>query len=392
MKVCVISPSYYPAFIYGGPIFSTHSACLALANLGVDIRVSTTNANGSNKLNVVTNKYYQFSENYKVKYYNDTVIGRFSLSFLLNIYKDIKECDIVKIEDVFSTYIPISIILSILYKKKIIVSTRGVFNQWALRNKRRLIKKIWIECFMRPFASRILWHATSPTEKVEILRLFTNNKVIVIPNGIQINDYIDVPELSKIKYLNKFTNSNNIKLKIIVSMGRLNVIKGFPLLVKAFSLLLREMPNVMLLIAGRDDGVHLELIKIIKDLEISDKVLLLGEVKGENKIQLMKGADVFALTSYSENFGLVYLEALAAGTPIITSNGTPWNDIDKYGCGKCVDYNIVNIKDSIKEILNTKKSIMSVNAIRYAQRFSVFNVGNLFLDTFKNLLKNKCNA
>ena len=96
MKLCVISPSFFPAHVYGGPILSIHNTCKSLADKGVEVFVSTTNANGKTKLDVKTNKYLKFSDNYFVKYYDDTIIGRFSWQFCLNVHNDIRQCSLVK--------------------------------------------------------------------------------------------------------------------------------------------------------------------------------------------------------------------------------------------------------------------------------------------------------
>ena len=118
MRLCVVVPSYYPAFGYGGPIVSIHNTCKALAKQGVEVFVSTTNANGNCKLDVPVNEFQRFANNYHVKYYNDTILGRFSWQFLCNISADIRAGDIIKIEDVFSTYVPITLFFCALYKRR----------------------------------------------------------------------------------------------------------------------------------------------------------------------------------------------------------------------------------------------------------------------------------
>ena len=141
MRVCVVVPSYYPAFCYGGPILSIHSTCKALANRGTEVFVSTTNANGASKLDVPVNEFQRFSKNHHVKYYDDTIVGRFSWQFSRNISYDIKCADVVKIEDIFSTYVPITLLHCALNKKRVMLSVRGVLSNWALKSKKRILKK-----------------------------------------------------------------------------------------------------------------------------------------------------------------------------------------------------------------------------------------------------------
>ena len=81
IKVLQVVQSYYPAIVYGGPIFSIHYTCQALARRGIEIQVATTNANGNSKLDVDVGKLVVFEPNYSVRYYDDTIISRFSLDF-----------------------------------------------------------------------------------------------------------------------------------------------------------------------------------------------------------------------------------------------------------------------------------------------------------------------
>ena len=87
MKINLIIPSFYPATVYGGPIFSTLHACKSLSELDdVEVYVSTTNANRDSRLDVEKNNWVKFNDHFFVKYYNETLIGKFSLSFFLNVW------------------------------------------------------------------------------------------------------------------------------------------------------------------------------------------------------------------------------------------------------------------------------------------------------------------
>ena len=101
MKINTVVPSYYPAFVYGGPIISIHCLNSALSNLGIIVYVSTTNANGDDRLSVETERLISFGPKYFVKYYHDNIIGRLSIRFICSAWRDIRECDLVRVEDIF---------------------------------------------------------------------------------------------------------------------------------------------------------------------------------------------------------------------------------------------------------------------------------------------------
>lgn len=70
----------------------------------------------------------------------------------------------------------------------------------------------------------------------------------------------------------------------------------------------------------------------MQELGIERIVNFCGGVYGEKKWKLFREADVFVLPTYSENFGIVVGEALACGTPVITTKGTPWEELNTAHC------------------------------------------------------------
>jgi glycosyltransferase involved in cell wall biosynthesis len=103
---------------------------------------------------------------------------------------------------------------------------------------------------------------------------------------------------------------------LIGSVGRLNVVKDYETLIRAFSLLSQSAPQTSLVIAG-DGPERKTLENLIKDLNIEERVKLLGE---RNDIdQLLSHFDVFALTSKTEGFSVALVEAAWAGLPIVAT-------------------------------------------------------------------------
>ena len=105
-------------------------------------------------------------------------------------------------------------------------------------------------------------------------------------------------------------------------MGRINPIKNFSLLIDAFALLLKKNPRGLLVFAG--SSVPREKAKLVRKIEsygIADRVQFLGSLS--NVVPLYCAADVLAVTSISESFSLVTLEAQICGTRCVISNGVP---------------------------------------------------------------------
>lgn len=141
----------------------------------------------------------------------------------------------------------------------------------------------------------------------------------VIPNGV------DVDALKKAvvsKETARRVHGLSSEDFVVLAVGRINPIKNFSLLVDAFASLLKKNPRGMLVFAG--SSVPREKTKLVRKIEsygISDRVRFMGSLA--NVVPLYCAADVLAVTSVSESFSLVTLEAQICGTRCVISNGVP---------------------------------------------------------------------
>ena len=127
-------------------------------------------------------------------------------------------------------------------------------------------------------------------------------KVRVIYNGIDLQY-----QVSGIKYQERG--------KIILSAGRLVPWKGFDTLIE----LMKELPDWKLVIAG--DGPDRERLELgIRNLELRDRVTLIGSISREELLQYLGGARVFVLNTSFESFSFQIVEAMNAGVPVVTTN------------------------------------------------------------------------
>jgi glycosyltransferase involved in cell wall biosynthesis len=389
MKINLIIPSFYPATVYGGPIFSTLHTCTELSKLDdIFINVSTTNTNMYSKLDVETNQDIKFEDNFYVKYYDETKVDKFSLQLFLNVWKDIKKSDIVHIQAIFNTPVPISLLYAKLFRKPIVLSPRGSLGEWCLDNGNKF-KSIWLNRLLKPLVKNITWHATAQQEKDEILSIYPNAKVEIIPNGIEYDKFQVSNNLSKSEYCKKFTNHDFEPNKIIISMGRLQKKKGFDILIDSFNETIKSFPNSILLIAGSDEGEEGNLRKQIKYLNLEKNVFLVGAISGQNKIDFLSNADLFCLPSHNENFGNVYVESLASGTPIVASKMTPWSEVEKYDCGKWVENSVEKTSKAMNEILNKNRETMRLNSRNLASKYDWKNIAQEFKNLYESVLEKK---
>jgi len=369
MRICLVSHSFYPATFYGGPISSTLDLSRKLGEHGIEVYVSTTNANGKVRLDVNTKTFVELSENLKVRYYHEQIIYYLSLSLILNLYRDIQKSDIVYIQYIFHYTVPFALLYSWYLKKIVVICPRASLSPWGLRWKGKLsylMKKIWVNILIRPFAYRVKWQGCSHIETSDIKAFFPAAECHVVSDGVYVDSFSNSKIFSVTELVNKYANKEFTDVSdVVFSMGRLHEIKGFDILIDSFTLVLKNKPNAKLLIAGSDDRYKYILEKQIKDLNLKDSVFLIGIVNNSQKKELLSNASIFTLCSHVESFGIVVVEALACGTGVVVSDKTIWENLEDNKCGIFVNNEKHEFSKAIIKALN--QSFSSETCVDYVR-------------------------
>lgn len=386
MKILLISPSFYPATYFGGPIYSTYEFAKALCRMNINIRVVTTNTNGGGKLGIDTGVFNNLENELPVKYYKSIDSRGTSLSMLFNLWKDIKEIDVIYLISIFSPPTPVTLIICKFFNKKIIITPRGQLGKWCI-NQGSKFKKLWLRIFIKPFIEYLNWHLTSEEEQKDVLAVYPKAKTFVIPNGID-TSIIEIREQKKDRlFYRKYSENVNENSKVIISLGRFQKVKGFDILIEAYKKVKEQVQEALLFIAGEDFGEKSNLQNLISSNNLTDKIFLVGHIESEEKINFVKNADIFALPSHHENFGMVYAEALAAGTPVVASTNTPWQDVEKFNCGKWIENTPEKFAEAIIEILSSDNIQMGKNGRKYIEdNFSWDKIAVDFIKQIKKII------
>ena len=220
IKLLHISPSYYPAFRFGGPIQSVHLLNKALAIRGVKVDVLTTNAgltydqktlcgNHWNKLDKVNVKYLSFIG---YEHYN------YSFPFVLELRKIIKNYDIVHITAVWNFPVLAGAVISILNKKPYIISPRGTIYKETIELKSTSLKKLYFNIFAKRYLNKAsAIHFTTVDEKEKVIDyLKLKSPSFVISNGM---DLAEIPKAQSGELIKKFGLDEYAKYFLI--LGRI---------------------------------------------------------------------------------------------------------------------------------------------------------------------------
>jgi glycosyltransferase involved in cell wall biosynthesis len=142
--------------------------------------------------------------------------------------------------------------------------------------------------------------------------------------------------------------------EIVLFLGKLTPGKHVDRLVRAFQHLARE--SVGLVIAGNDMGSGGPLKRLVKSLGLWDRTRFLGLLTGDERLAALADADVVAHPAMPEAFGLVPMEALAAGTPVVVSAGSGCGElVSSLGGGRVVNGNDPGVLASaLHDVLNER--------------------------------------
>lgn len=215
--------------------------------------------------------------------------------------------------------------------KPLIVSPRGMLDDWALRRSRFKKAVAWRLFERRNLQAAALFHATSEAEVANVRAMGLRQPVVLAPNGV------DLPEAGQPldRGVLEATFPQLRAKRWVVFLSRLHPKKGLDILVEAWGGGVAEAErDAVLVIAGPDlIGYRREVERMVRDRNLQESVVFTGELQGEAKACLLANTEVFVLPSYSENFGIVVAEALAWGRPVITTTATPWSEIASHAAG-----------------------------------------------------------
>jgi glycosyltransferase involved in cell wall biosynthesis len=221
----------------------------------------------------------------------------------------------------------------------------------------------------------LIKHFNIPEDKIRVVYLAVNNNYKPVSNE----------EVKRVK------DKYNPNSPFILYVGTLEPRKNIVRLIDAFHRLKqKEIPH-KLVIAGKKGWKYENIFGEIEKLKLKDDVIFTGYVSDEDLPALYNAADLFVYPSIYEGFGLPPLEAMACGTPVITSNTSSLPEVVG-GAGIMVDpYNIDELSNKMQEVLTSKnlRKELSEKGLKRAKMFSWEKCAKETLEVFEDLINKK---
>jgi len=245
--------------------------------------------------------------------------------------------------------------------KPYISTLHGMLDDWAFRH-RHAKKRLFLWLFARRFLARAARvHSTARGELGQASRWFRNDRVTVLPLLLDLQPFLELPgpERAMAKLSPRHASASRL-----LFLGRLHQVKRVELLLRATAALRDRGADCVCLIAGTGDADYeAHLRGLVQELRLADQVVFTGAVSGEEKLSLYQAADVFVLPSLQENFGMVLVEALACGTPVVTTRGVDiWEEIQEAGA-KIAEPAVEAFAAAIQDVLESQRRGENLGAL-----------------------------
>ena len=203
-----------------------------------------------------------------------------------------------------------------------------------------------------------------------------NQQIKIIPNGI---------DLKKFKY-----NKNSIKINRPIKLlfvGNFSNVKNIPLLINSFESIVKKNYDSELYIIGTGDDKK-KIIKLINNKKLDKKIFLCGRLEQKELFKKYSESDILIFPSKKESFGLVLLESLACGVPIVASNIEGIKNIIKdRHTGMLVNQTTEDFSSAIEKLINdqTLRENLIKNGLKEVKKYDWDDIIEKYIKVYKGL-------
>ncbi len=335
----------------GGPSTVLPEMCRALIARGHEVEILTTNLDGDGVLPVPTGRRTDLA-GVPITYFNAQLprYYRFSSGLAQALWQRVRDVDIVHIH---SLYLFHGLVAGLACRRAgvpYVVRPHGTLNpkDRARHTGRKAMYEWLIERRHLDRAAAI--HCTSAAEAEGARRFGVRAPVVVVPHGVEVGDFERPVERSLV--VERFPELAGKRL--VTFLGRIAAKKRLDLVVDAFAQVAAAAPDAHLVIAGPDnEGRVTALQNRLESFGLARRATFTGMVRGDMKVGLLQGSAAYVLPSEDENFAVAVVEAMAAGTPVVISDGVGiYQEVATANAGLVASRTASGVAEAILRLLN----------------------------------------
>ena len=387
MRILHVIPSL--AARDGGPAKVVVEMCREIARRGAEAEIYTTNLDGRAMLDVPPGKPVLVG-GVRVTYFPIDLSNYYKISRPLAaaLKATIPTYDAVHIHSLYQFPSTVAAYYCRRYGVPYVVIPHGALDPFLFRRHRA---RKWL--YEVSFERRTLREAaavqfTSEEESILAATHGLRLRPAVAPLGVDLDD--SLRSIARGALGARWPET--IDKRVLLYLGRINFKKGLDLLAQAFGRIARELTDVHLLIAGPDsDGYAAKVRLWLSEQGVLDRTTFTGMVEGEAKAAALAESAMFVLPSYTENFGIAVVEAMAAGLPVVISNRVNiWREIQEANAGLVVNTDPGELARAILELLDNSALARQLGerGCRLARtHFSWETAGDKLMDIYRRIAR-----
>lgn len=366
----------------GGPITAVFGLSDALAARGHDVSIATCEA-GEPPVG-----WGQFSKRPAIVHLGGSPVGVkfFSSAQRAAIAPLVASHDVIHVHGVWDLSNVQAGKLARKCGRPHIVSVRGMLDDWSMAQgtlKKRLVLAAMVRKHLT--TARVV-HLTAQAEFDQARKWFRGGTGMVIPNLLDLNPFRDPPGPKEARA--KFPQLNDPGVRNVLFLSRVHHKKSPDVLIRAAALLRDRGITINVIFAGKGDDDYVRSLGVLaKEVGLDNRVWFVGHVGGTLKTSLYQACDVMALPTHQENFGFVFPESLAAGTPVITTKGVDiWPELQSSGAARIVDGTPAAFAQAIDELTKDRAALQAMRPIAHEFAMRTY-AENVVLDRFEAMYR-----
>jgi glycosyltransferase involved in cell wall biosynthesis len=260
----------------------------------------------------------------------------------------VRDVDVVHIHSLFLFHVWAAARACRRHGKPYLLRPHGTLDPF-IRQRRQVPKRVLGLLFQdRVIREAAALHWTAAEEGELAAPASLGARGVVVPNGLDLQEFATLPQSGALRA--RFPEIGD--RRIVLFLSRLNFKKGLDLLIPAFARVAARRQDLHLVIAGPDDGMEAQARGWVAEHGIGARTSFAGLVSGPAKLAALRDAACFALPSYSENFGIAVVEAMACGLPVLISDKVNiWREIAGAGAGVVARTDMADVATKLEQLL-----------------------------------------